>query len=105
MSEPGSPGCPAPESFTEPVVIYTTRFCGYCMMALRLLRARNIVFAQVPVDGDRAARAWLEQRTGRHTVPQVFIGGTSVGGYDELSQLDDDGELMGLVAAAPGAAR
>ena len=92
--------CPAPETFAEPVVIYTTKWCGYCMMALRLLRAKGITFAQVPVDGDRQARAWLVQRTGRRTVPQVFIGGQSVGGYDEISQLDDEGELMPLVAAA-----
>lgn len=92
--------CPAPETFAEPVVIYTTRWCGYCMMALVLLRAKGIVFAQVPVDGDPQARAWLAQRTGRRTVPQVFIGGRSVGGYDEISQLDDEGELMALVSAA-----
>jgi glutaredoxin 3 len=105
MSEPVAPACPAPETFAEPVVIYTTKWCGYCMMALRLLRARNIAFAQVPVDGDKQARAWLEQRTGRHTVPQIFIGGRSVGGYDEISQLDDEGELMPLVAAARDPAR
>jgi glutaredoxin 3 len=104
MSEPT---CPAPETFAEPVVIYTTKWCGYCTMALVLLRAKGITFAQVPVDGNRAARAWLAERTGRRTVPQVFIGGQSVGGYDEISELDDDGELMGLVAAAQarGAAR
>lgn len=90
-----------PESFTEPVVIYTTRFCGYCMMALRLLRSRGIEHAQVPVDGDEEARRWLEQRTGRSTVPQVFIRGDSIGGYDDLSALDRSGQLAMRVAVAP----
>lgn len=90
----------APDTFAEPVVIYTTRLCGYCMMALRLLRSRDIVHAQVPVDGDRDARRWLQQSTGRTTVPQVFIRGVSIGGYDELSALDRSGQLAARVAAA-----
>lgn len=100
MSKDASPPCPTPESFAEPVVIYTTRWCGWCMLALRLLRARGIAFAQVPVDGDRAARRWLAARTGRTTVPQVFIGGDAIGGYEDLAELERDGELTGLVAAA-----
>lgn len=91
--------CAVPEDFTEPVVIYTTRWCGYCLMALRLLRARNIPFAQVPVDGDAAARRWLSERSGRTTVPQVFIRGASIGGYDELSELDDGGTSGSRLAA------
>lgn len=98
MSERIEPGCPAPEAFAEPVVIYTTRWCGYCIMALRLLRARNIAFAHVPVDGNAGARRWLKERSGRPTVPQVFIRGAAVGGHDELSALDRGGELLGLVA-------
>jgi glutaredoxin 3 len=89
-----------PSAFTEPVVIYTTRWCGYCMMALRLLRARAFTFVQVPVDGNADARAWLVEHTGRTTVPQVFIGGRSVGGFDDIAELDERGELAGLVAAA-----
>lgn len=90
-----------PETFDEPVVIYTTRFCGYCMMALRLLQRRGIVHAQVPVDGDGDARRWLVQRTGRTTVPQVFIRNDSIGGYDELSALDRSGQLAMRIAAPP----
>lgn len=89
-----------PQAFTEPVVIYTTRWCGYCMMALRLLKARKIAFAHVPVDGNPRAREWLAEHTGRTTVPQIFIGGSPIGGYDDLSALDHDGELAGLVARA-----
>jgi glutaredoxin 3 len=90
----------APETFSEPVVIYTTRYCGYCMMALRLLRGRGIEHAQVPVDGDAEARRWLERRTGRSTVPQVFIRGDSIGGYDDLSALDRSGQLATRIAVA-----
>jgi glutaredoxin 3 len=100
MSEASTHGFATPEAFAEPVVIYTTRWCGYCMMALRLLRARDIQFAQVPVDGDRSARAWLVEHTGRTTVPQIFIGGAAIGGYDDLSALDERAELMALVAGA-----
>ncbi len=89
---------PAPSEITAPVVAYTTRWCGYCHLALRLLKKRNIEFEQIDVDGNTAARRWLVQETGRHTVPQIFVHGRSIGGYTDLAALDDSGELARLLA-------
>jgi glutaredoxin 3 len=63
-------------------------------MATRLLRARGISFESVDVSGNGAARAWLREATGQHTVPQIFIHRESVGGYTELAALDSTGKLV-----------
>jgi glutaredoxin 3 len=75
------------------VRVYTTRLCGYCVMAKRLLRARGIAYEEIDVTGDAAARDWLVERTGRKTVPQIFIEGKPIGGYVELVALDRSGQL------------
>jgi glutaredoxin 3 len=76
------------------VTIYTTLVCPYCMAAKRLLGARQIPYEEIDVTGDTAKRAWLVEVTGgRKTVPQIFIRGQSIGGYDELAALDNSGEL------------
>jgi glutaredoxin 3 len=75
------------------VTVYTTRICGYCVAAKRLLTARNVPYKEIDVTGDAAKRAWLLQATGRRTVPQIFIAGESIGGYQELAALDRAGEL------------
>jgi glutaredoxin 3 len=79
---------------TTDVQIYTTRLCGYCVAAKSLLARRNIPFEEIDVTGDGAARAWLVEATGRRTVPQIFIRGQSIGGYDELAALDRAGQLL-----------
>jgi glutaredoxin 3 len=80
------------------VTLYTTRACAYCVAAKRLLGTRGIAYEEVDVTGDVDKRAWLVQRTGRRTVPQIFIGDRSVGGYDDLVVLDRSGELAALLA-------
>lgn len=82
------------------VRIYTTPTCGYCMAALSLLREKGVAFENVNVAGDAETRAWLAETTGQRTVPQVFISGRSIGGYDDLSALDRRGQLDALLAAA-----
>jgi glutaredoxin 3 len=82
------------------VTIYTTRFCGYCFAAKRLLDKRSIAFEEIDVSGDAEKRAWLVEATGRRTVPQIFIRGESIGGYDELAALDRAGKLAPLLANA-----
>jgi glutaredoxin 3 len=82
-----------PDAFEEPVVVYTTRWCGYCWSALRLLENRGVRHAKVDVTGDREARAWLLEVTGRRTVPQIFIHGRSIGGFTELAAIDREGQL------------
>jgi glutaredoxin 3 len=75
------------------VTVYTTRVCPYCIAAKRLLAQRGIPFEEIDVTADGAKRAWLAEVTGRRTVPQIFIRGEAVGGYDELVALDKGGKL------------
>ena len=79
------------------VKIYTTRYCPYCHAATALLTQKSVPFEEIDVTGDQAARTDLAKRTGRHTVPQVFIDGESIGGYDDLSALDRSGRLDELL--------
>jgi glutaredoxin 3 len=81
------------------IEIYTTRTCPYCHMARALLQRRKLAFEEIDVSGDRERRCWLEQATGRDTVPQIFIGGTPVGGYDDLSELEASGRLDAMLVA------
>jgi glutaredoxin 3 len=75
------------------VTIYTTRVCPYCVAAKRLLGERGIAYQEVDVTRDDAKRAWLVESTGRRTVPQIFIAGDPIGGFDDLAALDRSGEL------------
>ncbi len=81
------------------VVIYTKHFCGYCTRAKRLLSQKGVAFREIDVSSDPASRRWLAQVSGQSTVPQIFINGQSVGGYDDIAELDADGELDPLLAA------
>jgi glutaredoxin 3 len=76
------------------VRVYTTRFCAYCGAAKRLLRARAVAYEEVDVSGDAAMRARLVELTGRKTVPQIFVDGRPIGGYEELVALDRSGHLI-----------
>ena len=80
------------------VKIYTTDWCGYCSAALRLLRSKGVEFEQIDVDGNAQMRRWLVEVTGRTTVPQIFIGGTSVGGFTDIRALDQRGLLDPMLA-------
>ncbi len=94
MKAAESPGLPE-------VVVYRTRYCGYCVMAERLLRSHGIPFREVDVSGDTASRQWLAKITGQRTVPQIFVGEHSVGGYRELSAVLREGP-EGLVELVRG---
>lgn len=80
------------------VLVYSTRICPYCMMAKRLLQSKGVAYDEVLVDLDPARRDEMMQKTGRRTVPQIFIGSTHVGGYDDLAALDRAGKLDPLLA-------
>jgi glutaredoxin 3 len=83
------------------VVMYSTQVCPYCQMAERLLKSRGVQqIEKVLIDRDPARREEMMRRTGRRTVPQVFIGEKHVGGYDDLSALDRAGGLTPLIATA-----
>ena len=81
------------------VEIYTTRTCGYCVAALALLRRLDVAFVQHDVSGRPDLRAWLVQQTGRTTVPQIFIDGQAIGGFDDLSALHRRGALTAMLGA------
>jgi len=80
------------------VVMYGTAICPYCVMAERLLRARGVVeIEKIRVDLDPGKRIEMMGKTHRRTVPQLYIGSTYVGGFDELSALDRAGKLAELL--------
>ena len=79
--------------------IYTTRFCAYCQSAKALLTRKGLTFSEIDVTGDHEGRNQMVQRAnGRMTVPQIFIGATHVGGFDELYRLERAGKLDPLLA-------
>lgn len=77
--------------------MYTTNYCPYCRAAKSLLKGKNIVFDEVNIENDPAKRQWLIQTTGQRTVPQIFINDQSIGGFEELKQLDQEGKLEELL--------
>ncbi|MCM2327395.1 MAG: glutaredoxin 3 [Lysobacter sp.] len=82
------------------VLMYSTGVCPYCVMAERLLRSKGVAdIEKVRVDLDPARREEMMSRTGRRTVPQIYIGDRHVGGYDDLAALDHAGGLDPLLAA------
>jgi glutaredoxin 3 len=80
------------------VTIYTTTACPYCVQAKRLLTHKGIHFKEIDVTTDSALRHEMMQASGRRTVPQIFIGGISIGGFDELYELEQNGELDPLLS-------
>jgi len=85
----------------NPVRMYTTATCPYCIRAKALLAQRGVVaIDEIRVDLNPAERERMVQATGRRTVPQIFIGDTHVGGCDDLVALDQRGALMPLLTAA-----
>ncbi|HEY4542890.1 MAG TPA: glutaredoxin 3 [Noviherbaspirillum sp.] len=80
------------------VVMYSTAVCPYCMMAERLLTAKGVKeIEKIRIDLDPQQRADMMEKTGRRTVPQIYIGDTHVGGFDDLSALDRAGKLDALL--------
>ena len=79
------------------VVMYGTLFCPYCMRARKLLKSKGIAYEELRVDSDKKLRKEMERRSRRDSVPQIFIGKTHVGGYDDLAALIRKGELDTLL--------
>ncbi len=83
------------------IEIYTTRYCPYCVAAKRLLSHKGATFTEIDVSGDRVERSKMVVRaSGRMTVPQIFIGATHIGGYDDLYALDRAGKLDPLLGTS-----
>ena len=82
------------------VVMYSTRFCPYCVRARQLLESKRVEFTDIGVDGQPELRREMMERSGRRTVPQIWIGSRHVGGYDDLARLDMRGQLDELLELA-----
>jgi glutaredoxin 3 len=79
------------------VTIYTTGWCPYCARAKSLLADKRIAFAEIDVESDAKFREEMEARSGRRTVPQIFVGARHIGGCDDLFALDGSGGLDRLI--------
>ncbi len=82
------------------VTLYTTAYCPYCIGAKRLLDSKQVKYHEIKIDHDSALRQEMMTRSGRRTVPQIWIGDTHVGGFDDLAALEQRGALDGLLAQA-----
>ena len=84
------------------VEIYSTAICPYCMAAKNLLKQRGLEFTEIRIDQDVAKRdEMLARSQQRRTVPQIFVNGEHIGGYDDLVAADRGGRLAELIAATP----
>ena len=79
------------------ITVYYSPFCPYCSWAQQLLDAKGVEYTLINVGEDDALRLEMEDRSGRNSVPQIFIGDTHVGGFDDLAALDRQGELDALL--------
>ena len=80
------------------VEIYTTQSCPYCIAAKGLLKKKGVAYKEIDVGADPALRQAMTERAGRRSVPQIFIGGSHVGGCDDLHALDHAGKLDPMLA-------
>ncbi len=82
------------------VVIYTTPICPYCVRAKALLRSKQVEFEEIDLSRDPRLQDEVRRRSGRRTVPQIFIDDQAVGGYDDIRELDQEGKLDPLLGIA-----
>jgi glutaredoxin 3 len=79
------------------IVMYSTRFCPFCVQARRLFENKGVAYSDIPVDANPTERSRMEELSGRYTVPQIWIGDRHVGGFDDLWRLEQRGELDPLL--------
>lgn len=97
----GRPGATLDGMNGPDISIYTGDACGFCTRAKRLLDAKGVGFEEIHIDRwDHAERERLVRLTGRYTVPQVIVGGTPIGGWHELKELEDTGRLDAVLGLA-----
>lgn len=95
-----NPSTPSAAPLAE-VVLYRTRYCGYCVRAAQLLQQKGVQLTEVDVSNNPECRRWLLTVTGMRTVPQIFINGRSVRGFDDIAALDGKGMLDRLLREPP----
>jgi glutaredoxin 3 len=79
------------------ITVYTKENCPFCVRAKRLLDKKGVAYEEISVEGDDDLRVWLVEKTGQRTVPQIFAGDRSLGGYSDLAALDGEGKLDPLL--------
>ncbi len=82
---------------TNEIIVYSSSMCPYCVAAKNLLKSKQLEFTEVRVDKDSEQRSLMMKKSGRTSVPQIFINGTHVGGFDELNALARANKLEGLL--------
>lgn len=82
----------------QKIIIYSTNVCPFCVRAKDLLNRKGFKFQEINVEDEAERNKMIEKSNGRRTVPQIFIGDTHVGGYDDLTKLDQSGKLDSLVS-------
>jgi glutaredoxin 3 len=81
------------------ILMYSTASCPYCVAARNLLHSKKVQWTEISLNAEPEKRAEMMERAGRRTVPQIFIGDTHVGGYDDLNALNQEGSLDRLLGA------
>lgn len=89
------------EIMSVDVKMYSTRFCPFCVRARSLLDTKQVSYRDIAVDGEPEARREMMQLSGRHTVPQIWIDGQHIGGFDDIALLERQGRLDELLKLAP----
>lgn len=92
-----------PSRRVREVTMYGTRFCPFCMRARSLLQQKRVLVREVAVDGNPELREQMVEKSGRYTVPQIWIGERHIGGCEELMQLERSGDLDRMLARETGA--
>jgi glutaredoxin 3 len=82
------------------IELYTAPYCPYCHRAAALLKSKGVAVREIDVTERPELRVWLREATGRTTIPQTFVDGRSLGGYDDLAALDRRGELDAILGLA-----
>ncbi len=86
---------------TPNVKVYGGRLCTYCTAAKRLLDSKGVPYQEILIDNDQTSREEMEKLSGQTSVPQIFIGDTHVGGFDDLAELNREGKLSGMLGLEP----
>ncbi len=79
------------------ITLYTKENCPFCLRAKALLRRKGVAFEEIAVEGKEELRTWLMEATGQLTVPQLFVGERSLGGFTDVAALDADGKLDAIL--------
>jgi glutaredoxin 3 len=83
------------------ITVYSKEQCPYCVRAKRLLEKKGFAYEEINVEGNDALRAWLVETTGQMTVPQIFAGERSLGGFSDIDALDRSGQLVPILRGEP----